>query len=269
MDGTLARLTDADLQYLTDRLAPGADRGRMIRTLREDEDILRAMLADDRLLSTFTDQPEGLLYISPRLMFCVLMERVKWDLERLSYTIEPGRTVVFDVPRIAALLQDRHIADYLVEVLASFARVQSTTFTVRVRRGVWKRYRYSDLDPMSLMRFTGALDEADRFAGYRRIGDLCLFLNGVFPDAMNLAGSYLGARRLSRAALMDSGRNAYRAASQHPHADRAIADLLARLADSFDLAVKPLDHMASRYLGSLRNRLFAPPPPAGTERTSR
>ena len=66
MDGPLARLTDADLLYLSDRLAPGADRGRMLRVLREDEDILRAMVADERLLRMLTDEPEGLLCVSPR-----------------------------------------------------------------------------------------------------------------------------------------------------------------------------------------------------------
>jgi hypothetical protein len=30
------------------------------------------------------------------------------------------------------------------------------------------------------------------------------------------------------------------------------------LADTFELAVKPLDHLASRYLASLRDRLFEP-----------
>jgi hypothetical protein len=261
MDGPLARLTDADLLYLSDRLAPGADRGRMLRVLREDEDILRAMVADERLLRMLTDEPEGLLCVSPRLVFSVLMERVKRDLQELSYTVERGRTVVFDVPRITRLLSDRRLADYLVEVLASFVRVQSATFTVRVRRGVWARYRYSDLDPMSLIRYTKALEESERHLGYRRIGDLCLFLNGVFPDATAPSGGYVRGLRLSREALAESGRGAYRAAARHPRTEAPVAELLARLADTFDLAVKPLDHMASRYLGKLRDRFFEPAKP--------
>jgi hypothetical protein len=31
---------------------------------------------------------------------------------------------------------------------------------------------------------------------------------------------------------------------------------LERLAEAFELAVKPLDHLASRYLVSLRDRLY-------------
>jgi hypothetical protein len=187
------------------------------------------------------------------------MARVKQDLERLSYTVEPGRTVVFDVPRIAALLRDHRIADYLVEVLVSFVRVRSASFTVRLRRGVWARYRYSDLDLPGLLRYTAGLEESERFAWYRRIGDLCLFLNGVFPETMPAQAGYARAVELSRADCTDSGRSAYLAAARHPRADFLVADVLARLAETFELAVKPLDLMASRYLGSLRDQLFGAP----------
>jgi hypothetical protein len=259
VDGTLRHLSDADLLYLADVLATGADRARMLTVLREDEEILRAMLADQRLFDRIASEPEGLLQVSPRLLFCVLMARVKRDLERLSYTVEPGRTVIFDGPRIASLLEDNRIADYLVEILASFVRVHSTTFTIRLRRGVWARYRFSDFDLAGLIRYTATLEEAERFEWYRRIGDLCLFLSGVFPEAMQAGRGYTAATHLSRATCMESGRSAYRAASRHPRADISIAGVLARLAETFDLAVKPLDHLASRYLGSLRDQLFKAP----------
>jgi hypothetical protein len=258
VDGTLGQLADTDLLYLTDVLAAGADRVRMLRVLREDEEILRAMLADQRLFDRISSDPQTLLRVSPRLLFCVLLTRVKKDLERLGYTVERNRTVVFDGPQVASLLGDKRIADYLVELLASFVRVQSTTLTVRLRRGVWRRYRFSDLDVMGLIRYTATLEEAERFAWYRRIGDLCLFLSGVFPDSLHGASGSSAARGLSPAACVDSGRNFYRAAARHPRADATIVEVLARLAEVFELAVKPLDHLASRYLGSLRDRLFDP-----------
>jgi hypothetical protein len=256
MTGTLSQLTEADLLYLTDTLAAGADRARMLRVLREDEEILRAMLADERLFQRIASEPEMILRVSPRLLFCVLMERVKKDLSSLRYTVEPGRAVVFDGRRVAALLEDVRIADYLVEVLTSFVRVRSTSVTVRRRPGLWMRYRFSELDLRSMIRHTAALEEQERFGWYRRIGDLCLFLLGVFPEAMPGTRGLPAAQRLSRADFLKSGRSFYAAAAQHPRADVALAEVLARLAETFELAVKPLDHLASRYLSSLRDNLF-------------
>jgi hypothetical protein len=258
MNGTLSRLTDSDLLYLTDVLAAGADRARMLRTLREDEEILRAMLADARLFRKITTDPEMIVQVSPRLLFCVLMERVKKDLAQLRYTVEPDKAVVFDGRRVASLLGEARIADYLVELLTSFVRVHSTSVTVRLRPGLWARRRFSDLDLQGMIRHTAAMQEDERFGWYRRIGDLCLFLLGVFPDAVPEPRGAPPARRLSRAEFVNSGRTFYAAAAQHPRADVAVAEVLARLAETFELAVKPLDHLASRYLASMRDRLFEP-----------
>lgn len=256
MNGTLAQLTETDLSYLANALAAGADRIRMLRVLREDEEILRAMLADERLFRRIGSDPEMILRVSPRLLFCVLMARVKRDLEHIRYTVEPDRAVVFDGPRIVSLLEDTRIADYLVEVLVSFVRVRSTSFAVRLRRGLWARYRFSEMDLPGLIRLTAALGEEERFGWYRRIGDLCLFLLGVYPDAVPAQRGLPAGRRLFRADYLKSGRSCYAAAAQHPRADAALAEVLERLAEAFELAVKPLDHLASRYLVSLRDRLY-------------
>jgi hypothetical protein len=244
------------LLYLTDALAAGADRARMVRVLREDEEILRAMLADERLFRRIASDPEIIVRVSPRLLFCVLMGQVKKDLGQRRYTVEPDRAVVFDSRRVASLLEDTRIADYLVEVLTSFVRVHSTSFTVRLRPGLWTRHRFSDLDLRGMIRHTAALEEAERFGWYRRIGDLCLFLLGVFPGFMPGVGGSPTARRLSRADFLQNGRSFYAAAAKHPRADAAVAEVLARLAEAFELAVKPLDHLASRYLATMRDRLF-------------
>ena len=66
MNGTLAQLTDGDLLYLAEVLAAGADRARMLRVLREDEEILRAMLADERLFRCIAADPDTFLRVSPR-----------------------------------------------------------------------------------------------------------------------------------------------------------------------------------------------------------
>jgi hypothetical protein len=258
MEGSLTRLTEADLLFLADTLAQGGDRGRMTRVLREDEEILRAMLADARLFKKVTSEPEAPVQVSPRLLFAVLLYAARRDLASMGYTFEGGHTIVFDGPRIASLLDDTRILDYLVELLVSFVRVHGTTVTVRVRKGVWSRFRFNDLDLAGLIRYAATLDEADRFPWYRRIADLCLFLTGVFPDYIERrAGA--GGRGQARETTAANGRNFYRAAATHPEAARAgTAEVLARLAETFDLAAKPLEHVSSRYLGPLRENLFSP-----------
>ncbi len=261
MNGSLTRFTEADLLFLADTLSPGSqggDRGRMVRVLREDEEILRAMLADPRLLRRVTSEPEAPVRVSPRLLFAVLINAARRDLSGQGYTFESGNTVVFDGPQVAALLDDTRILDYLVELLVSFVRVHGTTVTVRVRRGTWNRLRFDDLDLMGLIRYASSLDETERFPWYRRIADLCLFLTGVFPQYIERrAGA--GARELARRATAANGRSFYKAAATHPQAARAgTSDVLARLAEAFDLAAKPLEHLSSRYLGPLRDNLFSP-----------
>ncbi len=257
MNETLLRLTEADLLFVAETLAPGGDRGRMLRVMREDEEILRGMLADERLVGRIIRDAEAPVRVSPRLLFTVLLNRVRKDLAELGYTFESaGHAVVFDGPQVASLLDDLRILDYLVELLVSFVRVQGTTITVRARKGTWRRYRFNDMDLMGLIRYTSTLEEAVRFPWYRRIGDLCLFLIGVFPEHVESVGP---SRELARRATTENGRSFYRAAAHHPEAARiGAADLLLRLADAFPLAAKPLSHMVNRYLGPLREGLFAP-----------
>jgi hypothetical protein len=40
---------------------------------------------------------------------------------------------------------------------------------------------FSDMDIDSLIRLAGVVDEEHRFGLYKRIGDLCLFILGIFP----------------------------------------------------------------------------------------
>lgn len=258
MDESLTRFTEADLLFLAETLAKGGDRGRMVRVLREDEEILRGMLADRRLFTRITSEPEAPVQVSPRLLFAVLLNAARRDLSDLGYTLESGPLVVFDGPQVAALLEDTRIMDYLVELLVSFVRVHGTTVTVRVRRGAWSRFRFNDLDLTGLVRHASSLDVSERFPWYRRIADLCLFLTGVFPEHVEGRAGVAG-RELARRATAEHGRSFYRAAAAHPGAARAgTADVLARLAETFDLAAKPLAHLTNRYLGPLRDRLFSP-----------
>lgn len=260
MKESLLRLTDGDLRFLVSTLSPAsADNSRLLRALREDEEILHAMLSDERLFRHLAEDAEAHLRISPRLFFAVLLAKASRDLEGRGYTFERlagHEAIVFDGEEVLQLLRDAPIADYLVELLVSFVRVQSYSTTVKVREGLWRRYRFSDLDLESLIRYTATLSEDERFLPYKRIADLCLFLTGVFPEYVERRGG-TGDRVRGREVVVESGRHFYRAAARHPDAHQTPGgEILATLADKFDLASKPLTHLADRYLGHLKESLF-------------
>jgi hypothetical protein len=91
------------------------------------------------------------------------------------------RLPVFDVESLRDLLADSRRRYFLVELLASYTHVVSGTTWHRTRRG-WRRRRFSELDLSTLAELPDAVEPAERFRVYRRLGDLALFLTGVFPD---------------------------------------------------------------------------------------
>jgi hypothetical protein len=91
------------------------------------------------------------------------------------------RLPVFDVASLREFLEDPFRRLFLVELLASFTSVASGSTWERTRRG-WRRRRFSELDPVRLASLLEVVGEAERPGVYRRLGDLALFLTGVFPD---------------------------------------------------------------------------------------
>ena len=104
------------------------------------------------------------------------------------------RIPVFDVIRLRELLADPARCFFLVELLASYTHVSSGVTWERTRRG-WRRRRFSELDPVGLAGLLDVVDPAERPGVYRRLGDLALFLTGVFPDhaiTLELGGAAVG-----------------------------------------------------------------------------
>ncbi len=264
------RFSDDDLLFLVTTLMPETtDRPRMVRVLRDDEEILDGMLADEKVLHRLLDEPSfNLLRVSPALFFSVLLARVRMDLERRSWTLEKSSgltAVLFDSPQVVELLSNREVRDYLAALLVSFVRVNSFSTTVRVRAGVWRRVRFSDFDIDSLMRYGNALDESRRFPAYRRIADICLFTLGIFsppqggtdaPLALLNAGLRMALRR-SREDYIEQGETFYRLASRHRDAsEEKLADVLSLLSEKIALAAKPLTVMSAKYLAPFKDQVF-------------
>jgi hypothetical protein len=238
--------------------------------LREDKDLVRAMLGDDRLFNRLTADEESLVRVSPWLFFTVLLRRARHDLELEVFTFEKRdrqKVLLFDTDRVIRLLDQESMLDYLATMLASFTRIESVTIPHRVRKGVWRRHRINDLDVEGLMRQCQMLDRAFHFEPYKRIGDVCLFLCGMFPEYIDAQVRYPASherRPRSKSRIIQSredyenhGQAFYRLAAEHERAGVEDLDtVLMTLSQNFVLAEKPIAFLSKRYLGFKRQRLF-------------
>ncbi len=259
----LSYWSDEDLSFLIDLLEPDSgNRQGLMNALREDPEILEGMLGDPRLFRRLAGDPEGILQVSGRLFFAVLLERVRNDLRERVFTFENDNrysVVVFDSGAALRLLDDAEVRSYLADMLASFARIGTRQVIVRVKPGVFRKVSLNDFDIESLIEYSRLADAGQRFLSYKRIADICLFLMGVFSDYLDARTMIPGAwfRSRSRKELAECGRYYYQAASREPPvAGEDMERVLRILSQQFLLAAKPLVYLSSRYLGFVRNRSF-------------
>jgi hypothetical protein len=250
--------------------------------LRRSPDLVEDLLERRELYESLfrSSERDPLLVASPFLVFSVLVGRAASDLERSTYVQEwlgPGRSLpVFDVDGLRDFLAARHRRVLLAGVLSSFTRVASGTTWERTARG-WRRHRYSELDPLRLGQLLDAASPTQRPAVARRLGDLALFLSGVFPEHVArhplqpreievlrrlLGGS--GPGEVIRSVAPDRGiwllewlgRRAY---SVSADLSPAGASELVEVARAFGAARRVLNQITGRYIYPSRERWF----PAG------
>ncbi len=263
-------LSESDLDFVVREAAPDAtDAERLKGLIREDEAFRRALVGDERVFARVMTDEEIFLRISPALYFEVLLRRALVDLEQAVYTLEydrAGTIPVFDTSNVVELLARRGVVGYLADMLSSFTRVRVSVTAVRVRRGIWRRVRTSDMDIDSLVRLCSAAEPEQRFAFYKRIADVCLFVSGLFPHSARgvqrtfAPGPTPAARaRRTLEEYVEEGRRFYELAAEHPAA-RALelTGVLGLLGENFTTATKPLRFIASHYLHSKGRQLFAP-----------
>lgn len=263
------KLDYRDIQFLVETVGY-AHVGHTDSRLPIDQQWVETALDNDRLFQRIMHDEEILVEISPWLFFTVLLRQARRDLKAETFTVERRsrqRILILDTDQVIELLEQPAVLDYLAALLASFTRVQSVTVRVPVRKGFWRRYRTSDLDVESLMHYSQILDPAARFAVYKRIGDVCLFLTGIFPEYVDDQHRYpltgqvrprMRGRILQRREDYEKhGQAFYRLAAHHEQARvEGVSDVLATLAENFIFAEKPLAFVANRYLGFNRYRLF-------------
>ena len=184
-------LTEADRRLIADVSPPGTP--------------LSAALGDPALERAVFGPatPDGIrAAMSPFLCFAVAVHGTRAYLDTTSYVEErwaPRRRVpVFDVAPLRDFLSDPARRLFLAELLGSYTHVSSGATWERTRRG-WRRRRFSELDPVRLAELLEVVRPEEQAGIYRRLGDLALFMTGVFPDHQGApATGQLAAHRLQR-----------------------------------------------------------------------
>jgi hypothetical protein len=274
----LDHLTDEDLRVLAD--SAGLDREQAGELRHSPARVLE--LADraelfDRVFGA--DDPAQVVRLSPFLAFLAAVGQARREIAATPYVAERSgaRQVVpvFDAAQLAEFLADPKHRLFLAELLASFVRVASGRYWTRTPRG-WRSQRYSELDPVRLAQLAEQTAPAYRPGMYRRLGDVSLFLTGVFPDyAQRHAFGPFDAARLLRAAglpgadvtvapiqlLEHLGQRWYRRASELAPVTTAQLAVVAQVADRFRDARRILNHIADRYFARVGNPWFGPPEP--------
>ncbi|MBE3555516.1 MAG: hypothetical protein IMW91_00320 [Firmicutes bacterium] len=279
-------LTEADLRFLAETYAKEkADVDDWVDWLRQQPERVETLLDDEALYRRISDEHEPLVHISPYLLFTILMRQAQRDLAQTSFYMDwdgKDRVPVFDVTQARWVFDDEELRSYLVRLLASYTKLQGSVVWMKNGQQV-RRVRLSDLDLNDWLAFAASLDEEDRYPIFKRMGDLALFLSGVFADAVGYRyrqqsnvrpqiGKLLEGKvhlvptsqpvqaPQDIRALEEEGATYYRLAAAHPQAkQRGEQVLLERLADSFHPTRRALNFVSQRYLINRRNRLFERP----------
>jgi hypothetical protein len=250
--------------------------------IRGDVDRLARVLAHPAAFEeVFGGRDEhGAVGVSPFLMFAVVVHRGWDELHHVGHVDEwvgPRRRLpVLGATDLRDFLGSADIRLFITELLASYTRVASGAVWVHTRRG-WRRRRFSELDPVRLASLLEVVPDEERSGVYRRLGDLALFLTGVFPDHTELNGlasrdegrllrlSGLGGERLPASLggptgtvglLERLGQRWYQLAARTARPLTASMQVVAAVGGSFGEARRTLNYLTERHLFSRRGDWF-------------
>lgn len=282
----LEHLSDGDLSILGG-VAEVLEEDLAAADLRSSPESVEKLIGNplvwDRLFGRSSRDP--FLLASPFLVFALLVHRAGLELRGVSFVDEwagpQKRIPVFDVGALRDFVADPWHRLFLVELLSSYTHVASGSVWVQGRRG-WRRQRYSELDPIRLASLLDVVPAEDRPGIYRRLGDLALFLTGVFPDrSSSWPMSLTEQERLVRSSgrddaapleesssagpspngmlelFEDLGERWYRAACTSVGSPTRATSVLESVARRFGTARRILNFITDRYLFSMRARWLA------------
>jgi hypothetical protein len=184
----LEHLTGDDLDLLASALPPEQTPARLRHLLGSHPALLDEALGSQAVFEAVfagVSDRAPLLGASPFLVFAVCVHRAADELGSMSYVDEwlgPGRRApVFDVEQLREFVSHPARRLFLAELLTSYTHVASGSVVTFTRRGL-RRQRFSELDAVRLAGLLNVVSESERPGIFRRLGDLALFLTGVFPD---------------------------------------------------------------------------------------
>jgi len=265
------RLADRDLDFLVRIAAPEEkETSGLKKQILKDADLRKYLIADDKVFRRTMDDEEVVLKISSFLYFEILLRKAQKELDKVSHTVErtgSQRIPVFDAPEVVKLLANEELLQYLVDMLASFTKVENYVIPIRIAKGIWRKIRFNDMDIDALHRYCEVLDEDQRFSIYKRIGDVCLFILGIFPEYVYFDYRYpssgeirpkiAGHLRRGIEEYEEEGKKSYRMASEHPVAEiLRMSDIFSSLHDNFNTAKKPLNFISQHYLRYTKQQIF-------------
>jgi hypothetical protein len=289
----LEHLTDDDLELLSASHRQATGETLAVGELRSRSGAIEDLLARPEVFEAVFGVEKGADPFwrgSPFLVFAVAVHRCSEDLQKAAFVPEwlgpRQRVAVFDVEALRDFLAEPSRRFFLVELLASYTHVASGSVWVQTRRG-WRRRRFSELDPVRLASLLEVVPESERVGIYRRLGDLALFLTGVFPDHTAVrAMAPIDAARLLRAARLATtsdggggpggrrdpvapagavgllehlGRRWYRLACDSTASPTGAMRVVGEVSERFRQARRVLNLVTDRHLFVLRDRWFSPP----------
>ncbi len=173
MRGLIDQLTEQDLSTLADVIGIPAE--EIVKLGRRKPWRLMEYLAEESICEAILDRhTHPANAVSPTLLFAVLVSVTADELLDASYVndwVGPrSRLPVFDVETLQDFVSDPVRVGFLARLLASFAAPEPPPVPA------------NPFDVYSLVQWLDQVEGHDRFLLLRRLGDLALFMTGVFPD---------------------------------------------------------------------------------------
>ncbi len=265
------KLSPGDLDFLVETVSPEVrDTHRIKQILSEDADFRNQYIDDERVFDRAMADKGIFLTISLPLFFEILLRKAIRDLSKQRFTIEKTRTMeipVFDAEAVVALFASQPLDRYLAHMLTTFTKVESFSFSFRDGKGFRRKIRFNDMDIESLKAFCDVVEDDLKFGLYKRIGDICLFILGIFPDfavqdlryphSGEIRPQIPGHLRIGPDDYEQEGQKFYKLAAGHQYAERLeMADMFTVLHENFNTVRKPLNFIAEHYLRRRKERLF-------------
>lgn len=266
------RLSKRDLDFLVETVSPEVkDKARLKQIIAEDEDFRNSFIGDEKVFRRLMDEKEKFLEISQLLFFEILLRKTARELEGASYTVEKTSTTkipVFDTKEVVDLLNQESVLLYLADMLSSFTKIENYAIPIKLKKETWEEIRFNDLDILSLMSFSQAVEEEYKLGFYKRIADICLFVLGIFPAYAERDYRYpfsgqvrphiLGKLRISPEDYVEEGRKFYKLAAEHPAAKESdLSEIFWALHRDFQKAKKPLNFLEEHFL-RYKGNMFSP-----------